>query len=71
MEYKIELGDGRTANVYPIVGPVVVELNRKYIPGQKGNPTTEQIEDAVRTELSDFLNPGHPIIFRQAERVEK
>ena len=71
MTYKIEFGDGRTAEAHNIVGAVEVELHKDYNPGQKGNPTTEQIGDAVRRELSDFLNPGHPIIIRQAERVEK
>ena len=46
-----------------IVGPVKFELSRNYTPGENGQPNLEQLDAALRRELSDYLEPGHPIIF--------
>jgi hypothetical protein len=48
-----------------IIGPVEVELAKDFKPGQRGQPTLQQFDEAIRRELSDFLEPNHPIIFVQ------
>ena len=52
-----------------IVGPVEVTLAKGYKPGEKGNPTIKEFGDALRRELSDFLEPNHPIIFRSHQKT--
>jgi len=52
---------------FNIIGPVEVTLNENYKPGKDGNPTIEEFDSALRNELSDFLEPNHPIIFKEPE----
>ncbi len=62
MGYEIQTKDGIIYNVGNVVGPVKVILPADHTLGQPGKPTIEQYREAVRNELSDLLEPDHPII---------
>jgi len=59
MAYKTDI----PRNDYRMVisEPIELSLHRDYLPGQDGNPTVEQMGNALRTELTDFLDPWYPV----------
>lgn len=62
------LSDGKlVAQAGPIAGPVEVTLAKGATPGENGQPTLEEVEGAIRNELTDLLTPGHSIVFRRQQ----
>ena len=50
------------------VTSVELDLAPGYIPGQGDNPTEDELQEALRTELSDHLaDPNVPIIIKSTD----